>query len=312
MGAVFCCRWGGGSAPTSECVLFLYPFFVAMSQPGDEPHQFRDHDASGENSTNKDTSPSDQEGWDGRCVTCGVSQTPMWRLGPGGGKNMCNACGIRWKRAQETMPVRVEKTIKKRKKKKTELEALMSPDNNSLSPPNNEKRLRSKLSPLSSSPRSASPTSSLLHALSSSDGDEDNDDDGDMGSTSMDMDMDMDREEDEPSSLPTPSPAPVSVSFAPTSWRPHESPFQSAAPSMPTPIASRSVSVPTTRPPGFTSSGSPQMGGIGGREAPFPVLTSSPLVHASVSVKREGKEAPGTPHGIGIDLNLLREILTRL
>jgi len=33
------------------------------------------------------------------CVKCGTSDTPLWRNGPEGPKSMCNACGIRWKRA---------------------------------------------------------------------------------------------------------------------------------------------------------------------------------------------------------------------
>jgi len=33
------------------------------------------------------------------CIKCGTSDTPLWRNGPEGPKSMCNACGIRWKRA---------------------------------------------------------------------------------------------------------------------------------------------------------------------------------------------------------------------
>eukprot|EP00190_Bangiopsis_sp_CCMP1999_P006208 CAMPEP_0198722664 /NCGR_PEP_ID=MMETSP1475-20131203/304_1 /TAXON_ID= ORGANISM="Unidentified sp., Strain CCMP1999" /NCGR_SAMPLE_ID=MMETSP1475 /ASSEMBLY_ACC=CAM_ASM_001111 /LENGTH=132 /DNA_ID=CAMNT_0044483577 /DNA_START=124 /DNA_END=522 /DNA_ORIENTATION=- len=34
-----------------------------------------------------------------RCVQCGTTKTPMWRSGPKGSKSLCNACGIRWKKA---------------------------------------------------------------------------------------------------------------------------------------------------------------------------------------------------------------------
>lgn len=33
------------------------------------------------------------------CVDCGTTKTPMWRSGPRGSKSLCNACGIRWKKA---------------------------------------------------------------------------------------------------------------------------------------------------------------------------------------------------------------------
>eukprot|EP01114_Cavostelium_apophysatum_P005625 TRINITY_DN16812_c0_g1_i1.p1 TRINITY_DN16812_c0_g1~~TRINITY_DN16812_c0_g1_i1.p1 ORF type:complete len:237 (+),score=47.14 TRINITY_DN16812_c0_g1_i1:233-943(+) len=35
------------------------------------------------------------------CTDCGISHTPLWRGGPLGPKTMCNACGIRWKRANQ-------------------------------------------------------------------------------------------------------------------------------------------------------------------------------------------------------------------
>lgn len=33
------------------------------------------------------------------CAHCGTSKTPLWRNGPGGPKSLCNACGIRFKKA---------------------------------------------------------------------------------------------------------------------------------------------------------------------------------------------------------------------
>jgi len=35
------------------------------------------------------------------CKECGTSNTPLWRYGPEGSKTLCNACGIRWKRANK-------------------------------------------------------------------------------------------------------------------------------------------------------------------------------------------------------------------
>ena len=32
-----------------------------------------------------------------RCVHCGSTKTPQWRLGPAGPKTLCNACGVRYK-----------------------------------------------------------------------------------------------------------------------------------------------------------------------------------------------------------------------
>lgn len=33
------------------------------------------------------------------CAHCGTTKTPLWRNGPGGPKSLCNACGIRFKKA---------------------------------------------------------------------------------------------------------------------------------------------------------------------------------------------------------------------
>jgi len=35
------------------------------------------------------------------CSDCGITHTPLWRGGPNGPRTMCNACGIRWKRAHQ-------------------------------------------------------------------------------------------------------------------------------------------------------------------------------------------------------------------
>ncbi|KXZ48880.1 hypothetical protein GPECTOR_24g169 [Gonium pectorale] len=35
------------------------------------------------------------------CVECGATQTPQWREGPAGPKTLCNACGVRYGRAQQ-------------------------------------------------------------------------------------------------------------------------------------------------------------------------------------------------------------------
>lgn len=44
------------------------------------------------------------------CRECGTTSTPLWRYGPEGSKSLCNACGIKWKRA-----LRGKKTERKRK-----------------------------------------------------------------------------------------------------------------------------------------------------------------------------------------------------
>jgi hypothetical protein len=36
------------------------------------------------------------------CHECGTRETPLWRCGPDGGRSLCNACGIRWKRAAQS------------------------------------------------------------------------------------------------------------------------------------------------------------------------------------------------------------------
>jgi hypothetical protein len=46
------------------------------------------------------------------CRQCGTTDTPLWRYGPEGSKSLCNACGIRWKRANK---YRLSGGIRKRK-----------------------------------------------------------------------------------------------------------------------------------------------------------------------------------------------------
>jgi len=38
-----------------------------------------------------------------RCVSCGVTETPLWRAGPAGPKTLCNACGVRWRKRKVAM-----------------------------------------------------------------------------------------------------------------------------------------------------------------------------------------------------------------
>ncbi|KAJ7814280.1 GATA zinc finger-domain-containing protein [Mycena olivaceomarginata] len=35
-----------------------------------------------------------------RCSSCNATQSPEWRKGPRGNKELCNACGLRYARAQ--------------------------------------------------------------------------------------------------------------------------------------------------------------------------------------------------------------------
>ncbi|XP_078442870.1 uncharacterized protein LOC144712455 [Wolffia australiana] len=47
-------------------------------------------------------------GWEGlaapsppdRCARCGARHSPMWRSGPAGPRTLCNACGIRYRKAK--------------------------------------------------------------------------------------------------------------------------------------------------------------------------------------------------------------------
>ena len=35
-----------------------------------------------------------------KCNYCGVTSTPMWRHGPGNYANLCNSCGVKWRRGK--------------------------------------------------------------------------------------------------------------------------------------------------------------------------------------------------------------------
>jgi PHP family Zn ribbon phosphoesterase len=34
------------------------------------------------------------------CVNCGTTDTPQWRQGVNGVRNLCNACGVRFRKGQ--------------------------------------------------------------------------------------------------------------------------------------------------------------------------------------------------------------------
>ncbi|XP_028751379.1 putative GATA transcription factor 22 [Neltuma alba] len=57
------------------------------------------------------------------CADCQTTKTPLWRSGPTGPKSLCNACGIRQRKARLAMaaaasaPVRENKVQKKQEKK---------------------------------------------------------------------------------------------------------------------------------------------------------------------------------------------------
>jgi hypothetical protein len=36
------------------------------------------------------------------CSKCGANKTPQWRMGPTGAKTLCNACGVRYRKAVQT------------------------------------------------------------------------------------------------------------------------------------------------------------------------------------------------------------------
>lgn len=48
-----------------------------------------------------DAAPSKRRATGRVCVECGATSTPQWREGPAGPKTLCNACGVRYCRAQQ-------------------------------------------------------------------------------------------------------------------------------------------------------------------------------------------------------------------
>ncbi|KAI8973265.1 hypothetical protein BDF20DRAFT_823510, partial [Mycotypha africana] len=42
------------------------------------------------------TSTSKRPGFQGRCHSCNISETPEWRRGPNGARTLCNACGLHY------------------------------------------------------------------------------------------------------------------------------------------------------------------------------------------------------------------------
>ncbi|KAH6560631.1 hypothetical protein BASA62_010340 [Batrachochytrium salamandrivorans] len=51
-------------------------------------------------STSKLTSSADTSSGNRKCNYCGATSTPMWRHGPGVYKNLCNSCGVKWRRGK--------------------------------------------------------------------------------------------------------------------------------------------------------------------------------------------------------------------
>ncbi|KAK9091694.1 hypothetical protein Sjap_024871 [Stephania japonica] len=43
------------------------------------------------------------------CVDCKTTQTPLWRNGPSGGKSLCNACGIRYRKQRRKAEMEMKK-----------------------------------------------------------------------------------------------------------------------------------------------------------------------------------------------------------
>ena len=50
--------------------------------------------------TESDSEPVFATGPTRRCAYCGTSSTPMWRHGPGSYQNLCNSCGVKWRRGK--------------------------------------------------------------------------------------------------------------------------------------------------------------------------------------------------------------------
>lgn len=71
-----------------------------------EPHSFTTHSSNSNNTVRV-------------CSDCNTTTTPLWRSGPRGPKSLCNACGIRQRKARRAMQAAAESgTITKIKEKK--------------------------------------------------------------------------------------------------------------------------------------------------------------------------------------------------
>jgi GATA zinc finger len=70
--------------------------FLDISLCGEEEESLSIHsdsEKSEEDSAEKKTGPR-------RCDFCGATSTPMWRHGPGEYTNLCNSCGVKWRRGK--------------------------------------------------------------------------------------------------------------------------------------------------------------------------------------------------------------------
>ncbi|KAF8400990.1 hypothetical protein HHK36_014293 [Tetracentron sinense] len=79
---------------------------ISMDKPVRSTQKFQDQQQS--------SSPSDTENRSNNssnnsnttirvCTHCNTTKTPLWRSGPGGPKSLCNACGIRQRKARRAM-----------------------------------------------------------------------------------------------------------------------------------------------------------------------------------------------------------------
>ncbi|XP_010438794.1 PREDICTED: putative GATA transcription factor 22 [Camelina sativa] len=81
---------------------------VNNDQSSDQSNLDGDHDRHNNISTNQYNIIVDQNGYNGSsndcviriCSDCNTTKTPLWRSGPRGPKSLCNACGIRQRKAR--------------------------------------------------------------------------------------------------------------------------------------------------------------------------------------------------------------------
>ncbi|KAA8521279.1 hypothetical protein F0562_011975 [Nyssa sinensis] len=64
--------------------------------------KFHDHQHQN-NSTETDSPSSNSNNFIRVCADCNTTKTPLWRSGPRGPKSLCNACGIRQRKARRAM-----------------------------------------------------------------------------------------------------------------------------------------------------------------------------------------------------------------